>query len=273
MTDSASTDTTTGQIRLVWPAPAVPGVSREAPGAPPETPGAPLDDAALTRLYGRDEGAWLRANFVSSLDGAVEVDGRSAGLSSGLDKRVFALLRMLCDALVVGAGTLRQEGYRGLRLDPARRAWRRANGLPEYPTLVVVSASLDLDPAQGAFADAPVRPLVLTHRRAVPPPRLAEAVELLRYGDSGVDLAAGLTELRRRGLRHLLCEGGPQLLGALTRADLVDELCLTVSPLLAGPGADRISTGTRTGPPRRLVLRHVLAADDGSLLLRHTRAG
>ncbi|MFC0508756.1 pyrimidine reductase family protein [Micromonospora costi] len=230
----------------------------------------PVDDATLTTLYGRADRPHLRVNFVSSLDGAVSVDGYSAGLSGEPDKRVFGLLRMLCDALVVAAGTLRHEGYRALRLDERRRAWRRERGLPDYPTLVVVSGSLDLDPAQAAFADAPVRPLVLTRAGAVPPPGLTEVADVLPFGTDRVDLAAGLGELRRRGHDQLLCEGGPLLFGALTAADLVDELCLTVAPLLAGPGPGRITAGA-PAPPRRLPLRHVLAAGDGTLLLRYAR--
>ncbi|MEV4119593.1 pyrimidine reductase family protein [Micromonospora sp. NPDC049645] len=236
----------------------------------PEPSTQPLDDAALTALYGRADEPRLRVNFVASLDGAVTVDGYSAGLSGEPDKRVFGLLRMVCDALVVAAGTLRHEGYRAVRLNESRRAWRRANGLAEYPTLVVVSGSLDLDPAQAAFADAPTRPLVLTHAAAVPPSGLTDVAELLRCGTERVDLTAGLAELHRRGLSQLLCEGGPHLFGALTAADLVDELCLTVSPLLAGPGSGRITAGD-AAPPRQLQLRHVLAAEDGVLLLRHAR--
>lgn len=241
-------------IRRLWPDPSV----------------EPLDDAALTALYGRADQPRLRVNFVSSLDGAVTVDGFSAGLSGEPDKRVFGLLRMVCDALVVAAGTLRHEGYRAVRLDEGRRAWRRANGLAAYPTLVVVSGTLDLDPAQAAFADAPVRPIVLTHSDAEPPPGLTDVADVLRCGTGRVDLAAALAELHGRGLTQLLCEGGPRLLGALTAADLVDELCLTVAPLLAGPGPGRITAGDAT-PARPLPLRHVLAADDGVLLLRHAR--
>ncbi|MEV0722369.1 pyrimidine reductase family protein [Micromonospora purpureochromogenes] len=241
-------------IRRIWPTPATP----------------PLDDAELTALYGRADRPHLRVNFVASLDGAVTLDGYSAGLSGGPDKRVFGLLRMLCDGLLVAAGTLRHEGYRALRLSEPRRAWRRERGLPEYPTLVVVSGSLDLDPAQAAFADAPVRPVVLTHAAAEPPPGLTDVAELVRCGDERVDLAAGLAELRRRGLDQVLCEGGPHLFGALTAADLVDELCLTVAPLLAGAGPGRITAGD-PGGPRELPLRHVLAADDGVLMLRHAR--
>lgn len=236
----------------------------------PEPSSQPLDDAALTNLYGRSDQPRLRVNFVSSLDGAVTVDGYSAGLSGEPDKRVFGLLRMVCDALVVAAGTLRHEAYRAVRLNETRRAWRRADGLAEYPTLVVVSGSLDLDPAQAAFADAPTRPIVLTHADADPPPGLTDVADLLRCGTDRVDLAAGLAALHGRGLTQLLCEGGPHLFGALTAADLVDELCLTVSPLLAGPGPGRITAGD-PAPPRHLPLRHVLAADDGVLMLRHAR--
>ncbi|MFE9919692.1 pyrimidine reductase family protein [Micromonospora sp. NPDC005553] len=236
----------------------------------PEPSTQPLDDSALIALYGRADEPRLRVNFVASLDGAVTVDGYSAGLSGEPDKRVFGLLRMVCDALVVAAGTLRHEKYRAVRLNERRRAWRLANGLAEYPTLVVVSNSLDLDPAQAAFADAPTRPVVLTHADADPPPGLTDVADVLRCGAERVDLAAGLAELHRRGLTQLLCEGGPHLFGTLTAADLVDELCLTVSPLLAGPGPGRITAGD-TAPPRHLPLRHVLASDDGVLMLRHAR--
>ncbi|SCL31402.1 Pyrimidine reductase, riboflavin biosynthesis [Micromonospora nigra] len=231
----------------------------------------PLDDAALTARYGRADRPHLRVNFVTSVDGAVSVDGYSAGLSGQPDKRVFGLLRMLCDALVVAAGTLRHEGYRAVRLDERRRAWRRDHGLAEVPTLVVVSGSLDLDPAQAAFADAPVRPVVLTRADTPAPSGLAEVADVVRCGDGAVDLAAGLARLRERGHDQLLCEGGPRLFGALTAADLVDEVCLTVAPLLAGAGPGRITAGGAS-PVRHLPLRHVLAAADGMLMLRYARA-
>ncbi|MGC5017622.1 pyrimidine reductase family protein [Micromonospora sp. DT47] len=241
-------------ISQVWPAPDA----------------GPLDDAALTALYGRADRPHLRVNFVSSVDGAVTLDGYSAGLSGEPDKRVFGLLRMLCDGLLVAAGTLRHEGYRAVRLSEPRRAWRRERGLAGYPTLVVVSGSLGLDPAQAAFADAPVRPIVLTSEAAEAPPGLTDVADLVRCGADRVDLAAGLAELRRRGLAQLLCEGGPHLFGALTAADLVDELCLTVAPLLAGAGPGRITAGEPSAP-RQLPLRHVLAAADGVLMLRYAR--
>jgi riboflavin biosynthesis pyrimidine reductase len=241
----------------------------------------PLDDDALADAYEVDDRfrTHLRVNFVTSVDGAVEVGGFSAGLfSEGLprdaDLKVFGMLRMLCDALLVGAGTLRHEGYGSLRLDGRRRAWRRDHGLAEYPTLVVVSSALDLMASNQAFVEAPVRPIVLTHAAAPADRRAAlePVADVLTLGDGQVDLAAGIERLAERGLRQLLSEGGPHLFGALTAADLVDEVDLTVSPLLAGPGADRIVAGSGH-PPGRIALRHILADDHGTLLLRYTRPG
>jgi riboflavin biosynthesis pyrimidine reductase len=232
--------------------------------------GGALDDGALADLY-RVDAPVVRVNFVTSVDGAVELDGFSEGLSGGPDKKVFGLLRMLCDGLVVGAGTLRHEGYRAVRLSEERRAWRRAHGLAEYPVLVVVTATLDLNPGQAAFADAPVRPIVVTHGRAPADRRAAISgvADVLTAGDDTVDLKTALVRLRERGLDHLLCEGGPHLFGSLTTADLVDEVCLTVSPLVTGPGAGRITAGPPS-PPMGMALRHALESD-GSLFLRYTR--
>src|SRR5690349_7358621 len=128
----------------------------------PDPDGKPLSDEEIIHVYPREPVPWLRVNFAASLDGAVTLDGFSAGLSGPEDKRLFGILRMLCDALVVGAGTVRNEGYGALRPSAERREWRLANGFAEYPTLVVVSRSLALDPDQAVFADAPVRPIVLT---------------------------------------------------------------------------------------------------------------
>jgi riboflavin biosynthesis pyrimidine reductase len=228
-----------------------------------------LSDEDLIEAYGRPPDPTLRANFVSSADGAVTLDGFSEGLSGGPDKRVFGLLRMLCDALLVGAGTLRDEGYGPVRLSEERRSWRRAHGLDPYPTPVVVSARLDLDPASDFFAKAPVRPLVLTPKKG-PAHGLDAVADVVRVGDTEVDLPGALALLRERGLAQILCEGGPRLFGSLLAADAVDELCLTVSPLLAGPGAGRITLGAPT-QTLRLTLRHVLEAD-GALMLRYVRA-
>ncbi|GAB3873058.1 pyrimidine reductase family protein [Dactylosporangium cerinum] len=229
----------------------------------------PVDQPALIDLYAPPPEPSIRVNFVASLDGAGTLGGKSAGLSGPEDKRVFGILRMRCDALVVGAGTVRDEGYRALRLDPERRAWRLAHGMSEFPTLVIVSGRGDLDPAQPALADAPVRPIIVTTRGAAVDD-LQKNADIIRAGDKHVDLVDALQKLRERGFAQLLSEGGPRLFGSLTVAGLVDELCLTVSPLLAGPGAGRITAGPHLPTPEALTLRHALLAD-GQLLLRYGR--
>jgi riboflavin biosynthesis pyrimidine reductase len=230
-----------------------------------------LDADALVELYPRNDEPTLRVNFVSSIDGAVSLDGYSAGLSSPADKLIFGTLRAVCDALIVAAGTIRTENYAALRLGPKRRAWRTAHGLPEFPLMVIVSGSLALDPEQEIFADAPIRPIVITHGSAPAERRatIEKVADVITAGDDKVDPAAALAALHARGATQLLSEGGPQLLGALTAADLVDELCLTVAPLLAGAGAGRITAGPQS-PPRAMSLRGILSAED-MLFLRYAR--
>lgn len=214
----------------------------------------------LVEKYPRIDG--LRVNFVASADGAVAVDGLSTGLSSPADKEVFRILRMVCDALLVGAGTFRDENYRPLTLDAPRREWRISSGLSAYPRLVIFSQSLDLDPRHRALREAPVRPLVVTPEDPGDHP-LREVADVL-----AADPAQALDALRGNGMTSLLCEGGPRLLGVLSGAGLVDEVCLTVAPLLAGPGADRIVTGTPHAP-QRMRLAHAIVAAGGTLLTRY----
>lgn len=238
---------------------------------PDSHPGDLSDTDVVAAYTPRRDRPWLRVNFVTSADGAVTLEGHSEGLSSAPDKQVFRVLRMLCDVLLVGAGTLREEGYGPLRLDPARRDWRVASGLTPCPVLAVVSSRLALDPDHPALAEAPVRPVILTHHGSplAQRHRLATVADVIVAGDAEVDLVAARAALHERGLEQVLCEGGPRLFGSLLAADLVDELCLTVSPMLTGPGPGRIVAGPGT-PTLRLRLHNVLHAN-GNLLLRYTR--
>ncbi|GAB2669810.1 pyrimidine reductase family protein [Kribbella swartbergensis] len=233
-----------------------------------------LTDAELAAAYEPSDRSvpHLRANFVSSLDGAVEIDGQSKALTSDSDSRLFSRLRMLSDVVMVGAGTIRDEGYNPLRLSATSREWRRGAGLPENPTLVVVSSRLELSPVNPIFQSA-VRPIVVTHSASPPDRRsaLAEVAEVLVLGEAEVDLAAVVKELSDRGMPQILCEGGPHLLGSLTDVDLVDELCLTLAPLLAGPGSGRITAGPQTTLTRRMKLESVITAEDGYVFLRYMR--
>jgi riboflavin biosynthesis pyrimidine reductase len=213
-------------------------------------------------------------NFVTSVDGAVEVEGHSGGLSSEMDRQVFFVLRGYADAVMVGAGTLRHEGYGPVRSVEPALSWRRSQALPDHPTLVVVSESLHLDPGARVFAEAPVRPVVLTNgaSRAERRNRLAPVADVIPVGDTTTDLAAGLAELRRRGLGQILCEGGPHLFGSLLIAGLVDELCLTISPMLVGAGPGRIITGEGLSKPAGMRLVHAIAVGD-EILTRYARPG
>ncbi len=235
---------------------------------------APLDDTSLAEAYAPDRRSpSLRMNFVSSLDGAVEVGGYSKGLSDPADQTVLHALRVHADAVMVGAGTLRHEGYGAIRLDERDRSLRTAQGLAADPTLVVVSSTLDLDTGGSAFSQAPVRPIILTHGGSPADRRsaLAAVADVVTCGDAVVDPAVGLAELHWRGLGQVLCEGGPYLFGALLAADLVDEICLTFAPLLAGAGAGRIVAGGRREIPADMRRMHVIAAGD-TLLTRYRRA-
>jgi riboflavin-specific deaminase-like protein len=233
-----------------------------------------LDETGLLEAYRLErDRPTIRVNFVASLDGAVESEGYSRGLSNPVDQLVLRLLRVHADAIMVGAGTLRHEGYGPMRLKPDLVVRRRDLGLAEQPTLVVVSRSLDLDPSHKTFAEAPIRPIVLTHA-AAPAERRAslEAVaDAIVTGESVVDLAVARDELARRGLTQVLCEGGPHLFGSLLAAGVVDELCLTMSPLLTGAGAGRIVAGPGLNKPQPMRLVHLIGSDD-TLLTRYARA-
>ncbi|MBL1099966.1 pyrimidine reductase family protein [Streptomyces coffeae] len=221
-------------------------------------------------------GAFLRANMVSSLDGAAHHDGRSQPLSSAADMRIFGVLRGLADAVVVGAETVRREGYRPARAREAFAERRAALGQAPAPAIAVVSASLDLDFSMPLFTEPVVPTLVVTGGRA-PEERLAAAraagAEVVLAGDreSGrVDAAAIVAALAERGHTRLLSEGGPRLLGLFTAAGVLDELCLSVAPMLAGGDAARIVNGPALVEPERFALASVLE-EAGFLFTRYRR--
>jgi len=225
----------------------------------------PAGDVDLFSAYARSEPG-VRVNFVASIDGAATLDGRSDGLSSPADKQVFRVLRALFDVVLIGAGTARIEKYGPVRLEPELRSWREAQGMPAVPPLAVVSASLDLDPGSAMFTEAVTRPLILTRddapadRRA----RFAEGADVLTADSAG----GWLRQLADRGLARVLCEGGPRLFGTLLDEGLVDELCLTLSPLMVGQGSPHIAEQIAPASPRNFDLRHVLE-EDGFLFLRY----
>lgn len=229
----------------------------------------PLAWPDLLDLYDTDSGlpdsGGLRAGFVLSADGGAAVGGGSRGLQSPADQAVFAALRAVSDAVIVGAGTARAEGYRPIRVRPEGRQWRAAQGRAASPTLVLVSRSLELDPDDVCFTGPAV---VVTCAAADAGRRAAlEAVtDVVVAGADDVDLPAAVRMLRERGLRRLLCEGGPTLLTALLLAGLVDELCLTTAPVLLGSAPTLLTQALPA--PVGLRLLHLVDGGDGSLLTR-----
>lgn len=167
----------------------------------------------------------IRLNMVSSLDGAATFEGRSGGLGGPADQQMMIRLRMLSDVILVGAGTVRVEGYQGSLIDDRAVRWRLEHGLPPHPRLVIVTRKGSGQP-------------------------LSELVSMFREQRTQV-----------------LCEGGPHIFGQLAAMDAVDDLCLTIGPLLAGPGASRITAG-KPHPPRRMRLVHAIPVDD-LLFLRY----
>ncbi|MGW4164053.1 pyrimidine reductase family protein [Streptomyces sp. NPDC004788] len=235
-----------------------------------------LDELADAYAYPAEVAArpWLRANMVSSLDGAGQHEGRSQPLSSETDMRIFGTLRGLADVVVVGAETVRSEGYRPARAREVFAARRAAAGQGPAPVIAVVTASLDLDFSLPLFTEPLVPTLILTGAES-PAERRAEAeragAEVVIAGDGpGVEPERVVAALAERGLRRQLTEGGPRLLGQFVAAGVLDELCLSVSPTMTAGTAQRIAGGPPVAVPKRFAVASVLE-QDGFLFTRYLR--
>ncbi len=234
----------------------------------------------LAHLYGneaasdtadRRQAGWLRANMVSSVDGAAWLNGRSGGLSGPADRMLFTVLRSLADLILVGAGTASTEHYRPAQAD---ELWAelRPPGAP-VPAIAVVTGRLRLDPDDRLLAGAaPGAQTIVITTASAPADRkaaIARHARIIEAGQQRVDIPTAIAELRRLGHARILTEGGPTLLGQLAETGLLDELCLTTSPVLGAGTAGRILHAT-DGMTSRLTLRHVLA-DESFLFSRYVR--
>lgn len=232
---------------------------------------ADLTTADLLDLYAVDDAAPLvRANMVVSLDGRTTgSDDVSGGLSSGADKVVFSLLRSLSDVVLVGAGTARSENYRPAKVGAEFADARRARGRHQPPIIAVVSRSLSFDASNPLYTRGQM--VFITDQSADPDAleRAAQQVEVICTPGSTVDLADAIAALRERELLHIVTEGGPQLLGDALDQDVVDELCLTISPLIVG-GKGHQLLGKTDDIDARFALGHLIE-DDGVLLTRYVR--
>lgn len=219
---------------------------------------------------------YVLLNMVATLDGRATLGGRSGPISDDADRALFHGLRSIVDGVMAGAGTVRAERYGPIVRDPDTRRLRRNRGLREQPLACVISAGLGFPPDLPLLCDTDSEVAFLTPSDASLP-ETAARVEYVRTRreDGSLDLPAALGELHDRlHVRTLLCEGGPHLNAELLSAGLVDELFLSVSPLLAGEDpADerpplRILAGSDFNPPLALELLSALEYDS-HLFLRY----
>jgi riboflavin biosynthesis pyrimidine reductase len=239
----------------------------------------PADDVDVHAFYAADwlDQGGLRVNFVSSADGAAQADGRSAGLQTKGDNRVFAALRDLADVVIAGAGTVTIEGYRAVHLSAKRAAIRRDHGLRAVLPTAVISRSLRLDPVSALFADAPpdARTIVLTCEAASADRRgaLEKVADVAVCGGERVEPVLARAALEERGLTRMLSEGGPTTFGYLLEGRAADELCLSFTPMLIGPGPSRITAGPAGWDEPLGIQLTGLLEEDGALFLRYRIPG
>lgn len=229
-----------------------------------------LEAFAPAELAG-DDRPYVFTNFVTSVDGHATIEGRAGALGSDADLAMLMGLRGRAEAVLVGAGTVRAERYGRLLPDAAIRERRTRAGLPPDPLAVVVTRGMDLPWEAGLFSSGEGEVLIFTSSE-LEPPETATPLRVVRGPAGAVELADALAHLRREcGVRALLCEGGPRLHGELLAAGLLDELFVTIGPLLAGGTGPRI-VEQLPPDPRRLELRWLLRRED-ELFARYAVAG
>jgi riboflavin biosynthesis pyrimidine reductase len=238
-----------------------------------------VDDGRLADFYAYPDdlqSCWVRGNMIASLDGGATDNGKAGGLAGTGDRAVFSLMRHAADVIVVGAATVRIENYSGAQLPVAARQARQRRGQAEVPPIAVVTRSGDIDPSALLFTRTEVTPLILTSARTVEDTRrrlgaVADVIDASGTDPNSADPAVVLRVLAERGLFRVLTEGGPLFLGSLIENGLMDELCLTVAPILVGGASKRIVTGL--GHVHTKMRRaHLFADDDGYLYTRYVRA-
>ena len=241
-----------------------------APADAPQLPQLPTTDRELAQYYG-DAPRGVRANMVQSVDGAGAFHGRTKAITDPVDQVLLKHLRGYADAIVVGAATVQAEKYGPVRLSDETRAQRETDGYAAVPPLVVVTARAMLSTDLRIFDRTGPRTIIATLRAAADEhSELARVADIVVVGEDKLEPERLLAALRERGLERILCEGGPFLLSQLIERDLVDEMCLTVSPYLAGSQPTTPQPPSARDEPTRLRLRHALVHDD-LLYLRYTR--
>lgn len=210
----------------------------------------------------------LITNFALTLDGRATIAGVSGEIGSGSDTAMLVGLRTRVDAVMIGAGTMRAERYGPPVKDPAKRERREADGLAPDPLLVVVSGRLDLPWDAAAFTEGVGQVLIFTAADAEPPDT-ATPVSVVRH-EGHVDVIEAMRHLREeRGVRAVLCEGGPHLHADLHQADLVDELFVTLAPKVAGGAGPGLLEGLAEAERSLELLWLLHEPETGELFCRY----
>jgi riboflavin biosynthesis pyrimidine reductase len=242
--------------------------------------GSPIDgaDVRLTDFYAYPDDlqtCWVRGNMIASLDGGATANGKAGGLAGAGDRSMFGLMRHSADVILVGAATVRVENYSGAQVPLAARHARQGRGQAEVPPIAVVTRAGGLDPSARLFTRTEVPPLILTSTRSVADTRsrlgaVAEVIDASGPDPDTADPTVVLKILAERGLFRVLTEGGPLLLGSLIENELLDELCLTIAPILVGGASKRTATGVGN-VHTKMRRTHLLSDDEGYLYTRYVR--
>ena len=209
-------------------------------------------------------------NMIASIDGATTLEGTSSALGDADDRAVFQALRTVPDVILVGAGTVRAENYGPVALDEEKRARRETQGRSSVPLLAIVTGRLDLDHETKVFSNSEYRPMVITSTNANPAKMalLGDAAEVVILDELTPEAILG----QLGAASVILCEGGPTLGGQFVASGLVDEINVTVSPLLVSGDSNRIVRGEEADPPLGMRLDRALVGER-SLFLRYLRSG
>lgn len=212
---------------------------------------------------------WVMLNMVESVDGATAVGGGASAMNDEDDRGLFLALRSVADIVLNGAETVRAENLGPVRMDEAMATRRRAAELEDQPTMAILTRSLNIDPTHRAFSDQTRRPRVITGvdadaRRVAALSAVADVVQVDELNGHGIVGALSDAAV-------VLCEGGPTVNSQLIAAGLVDEINLTLAPMLALGESKRIAFGSPLEPPAEMRLDRILQGDR-SLFLRYVRA-
>lgn len=227
-----------------------------------------VENVDVVAMYAEDDRPppahrpWVLANMISTIDGAIEIDGVSGGLGGPGDKLVFGALRGVADIIIAASGTVIAENYRRAQTPEYIQQMRLARGQRPRPQIAIVSNSLSIGVDHRVF-DPDDRPLLISPKNALAERRtaLADVADIVTAGDDTVDLTSALEQLHDRGARTVLVEGGPTLNAAFVAEDLLDEFCLSFSPMVAGGTGPRVVGAIDTSPAHRMHLDRVLHQD------------